>query len=51
MNRPADVIIVGGGIIGTTAALALSDLGLQVVLIGNLSVGSVHRVRKGQDYS
>jgi 2-polyprenyl-6-methoxyphenol hydroxylase-like FAD-dependent oxidoreductase len=35
VNRSVDVIVVGGGIIGTTAAIALCDLGYHVVLIGN----------------
>src|SRR5688500_8117926 len=36
----ADVVIVGGGMVGASLALALSDTGLQVVLIEGITPGT-----------
>ena len=45
MNQTADVIVIGGGIMGTSAAFQLADRGLRVTLVekGHLAGGTTGR--------
>lgn len=47
VTRPADVLVVGGGIAGLCAALAAADLGLQVTVAGTARPGAASRVAAG----
>jgi glycine/D-amino acid oxidase-like deaminating enzyme len=40
MNRSADVVVVGGGIIGCAAAAMLADRGARVVLVERATIGA-----------
>ncbi len=47
MTRPADVLVLGGGIVGLSTALAAADRGMRVVVVDERRPGAASRAAAG----
>ena len=47
MTTPPDLVVLGGGIVGLTSALAAADRGMRVTVIDQLRPGAASRASAG----